>query len=103
MVWKEQFPGKKSRKLAALKNDSRSENLYRKANELPGARLRHEMKHAAKIPVLATDLMAAPGAEELCQCGPVTESVFPAQRAIRHDFKRELTFLQALYCAECAG
>lgn len=81
---------KPDRNAAALKNNSRSENLSHKLSELLGARLHHVMKHAAKIPMLSTELMVGRGAEELCQCGPVTTPVFPAQRAICHDFKRDL-------------
>lgn len=92
---------KADRNPAALKTDSRGENLSHKPKELLGAHPQHAMKHSAKIPVLATELTVGPGAKDLCQCGPVTKPVLPAQRAICHDFKRELTSLQALCCAEC--
>ena len=92
---------KPDRNTAALKTDSRSENCSHKPKDLLRARLKHVMKHAAKIAVLAAELMVGPGAKELCQCGPVTKPILCALSAICHDFKGELTSLQALYCAEC--
>lgn len=106
---KSNFQGKKDcnmtmkpdRNPAVLKTDCRSENLSHKPNKLLRTHLYHAMKHATKILVLATELSVGPRAKDLRQSGPATKPVLPTQREICRDFKRELTSLQALYCAEC--
>lgn len=59
---------KPDRNPAALKNNSGSENLSHKPKKFLGACPQHATKHAARIPVMATELKAGPGAEQLCQC-----------------------------------
>lgn len=68
--------------------------------ELLKACQHHAMKHTAKIPALATELVVGPRAHKLCQCGPVTKPILPVQRPVCHDFESKLTSLQAFHCVE---
>lgn len=77
-VWKEQFPGKEvcntsmkpDRNPAAWKITLEVRTFPTNSPSSSGARLHHVMMHAAKIPVLVTELMVGSRTEELCHFGP---------------------------------